>query len=180
MGGQFNTWSQRDANTQSANDAGENPTLASCNEPIVRVVPNDTSGMTQAVLSGGPDDGTSTCTPLAPILLDWTALWNDLATQGNNDLWPGEDGSEGHPGDTWPVISDQSGCSGVTQSGQPGDASLLQILHNKAGGVGYASVADIKHDTSTNSGSGQYEATLVTFKVAYYETTAFTSATTRS
>lgn len=179
MGGVDTNWENLDQNVNGANDLGENPTLAACNEAIVRVVRNDDSGTTQALLNYLKDAAASdaTCTPSNGTNGTWTLMQNDVVTTGHNNLWPGEDGTPGSPAaDTvWPLVSTNTGCSGVTQQGGSGGPNLLSILHNQPGGVGYADVSDIKHDTSSALTGGTYLATLIGSTVANYATGAFTA-----
>ncbi len=171
LGGIDTNWEDLDKSINGANDAGENPTLASCNEAVVRVVRNDTSGTTQATLDylKDADSADAVCTTANPSNSSWAKMQADLQTSGdlNNDIWPGEAGTAGQPAaaTVWPAIGTTAGCSGITQAGAPGGPSLLQVLHNQPGAVGYVDLSDIRHDTSTSAGSG-YSATLVGSELA--------------
>ncbi len=184
MGGVDTNWENLDQNVNGATDLGENPTLAACNEAIVRVVRNDTSGTTQGLLNYLNDAASSdaVCSAANANNSSWANMQQDAQTAGdlNNDIWPGEDGTPGHPAaDTlWPAIDVTAGCSGITQEGSSGGPNLLQVLHNQNGGVGYADISDVKHDTSTNSGNGEYLATLIGSTVANYATGAQTAPAT--
>ncbi len=184
MGGIDTQWDDLDRNVNGATDLGENPNLAECTEAIVRVSRNDTAGTSQALLNYLRDaaPGDAVCSTANANNSNWTAMQADAQTAGdlNNDIWPGEDGTPGHPApDTlWPAIDVKSGCSGITQAGSPGGPNLLQVLHNQPGGVGYDDYADVKHDTSTNSGNGEYLATLIGSTVANSATGAQTAPST--
>ncbi|MGO9974716.1 MAG: hypothetical protein ACLP01_18300 [Solirubrobacteraceae bacterium] len=181
LGGNYLTWGQLDANNGAlGNDLNENPSLAGCTEPITRVVRNDTSGTTQATLNyiNDASPNSALCGAVSTTgITTWAGMQQAAVTQSQNDIWPGENGTEGHPaaGSIFPNVQAAAGaCNAITAGSGSGGPLLLQALHNTAGGVGYADVSDVLNDASTNSGNGQYLATLVVASLANAATGAFT------
>jgi hypothetical protein len=77
---------------------------------------------------------------------------------GTNDLWPGEGDSSSNI--TKPVATAAGGgctavipggSSGTGTNGINGGPALLQTLEATSGGIGYADVSDIEHDSNTSS-----------------------------
>jgi hypothetical protein len=145
-------WTDLDNNETLPNgvvldDSGENPALNTCGTTaITRVVRQDTSGTTQAVLNFLTDSAggsTATCTPSAGAPTDTIGdLDQAVVSTNNNNAWPGENGVNGPP---------PSGCSQVVHNATTGGPNLLITLESTPGGIGYADLSDVVHDPNTSA-----------------------------
>ncbi len=149
MGGNILNWD----NPELRNN-GENGWLASCNEPVSRVVRYDDSGTT-GILKGyflnvDSDRTGATCDP-SP----WSNY--DNPTLSTNAIWPTNGTATGTgdgTGGTGVGFTATSSCSAVVSGQAGGNAVLLQTLVNTPGGIGYADLADEEVDSGTLPGGG--------------------------
>jgi ABC-type phosphate transport system substrate-binding protein len=153
MGGDISNW---DSSVLTTN----NPSLATCNEPVTRVVREDNSGTTnifknylenadptRSSSSGACEGDNGTVETLQP--------WSFYNTSPNN-VWPG-----GHATSGGFVSNPLDGtCSPAVNAASSGGPALFTLLQNTVGGVGYLDLADYKN-TSENPNNVPIEAPLV-------------------
>jgi ABC-type phosphate transport system substrate-binding protein len=149
MGGSILNW-----DSPELRNNGENAWLASCNEPVSRVVRYDDAGTT-GILKGyflnvDPNRTGATCDP-SP----WSNY--DNPTLANNAVWPTNGTATGTgdgSGGTGVGYTATSTCSAIVSGTTSGGPALLQTLVNTPGGIGYADLSDAELDAGNLPGGG--------------------------
>lgn len=158
-------WSGSVLNWNDSSLTSNNPSLAGCNIPIVRVVRKDDSGTTSIFKRYLQNIDTTRSGQACNAAF---GTWGSSTSNGaHNTAWPGSGTAwTTQPAGTLGGQQASGTCSGWVTGAASGGGALLTSLGGVEGGVGYADLADVVTTTVTG---------LLTAKVQNATATSYTS-----